>query len=186
MHTQPCVLAAVDLDHQALEVIAQAGRLAALCQGHLVVVHVVDDTGAEAPDKPFPERRGDLRQAMARHARASLVGMISHLDLPNAWVEVRVEFGAVAPTLAKIAADLQPRYCLVGPSRLGPLSPSAGLAAAIKGRSDCELLRLSGRRGGNHSGLISRVSHWLAGDLIGRKGQTGQGQQGVDRRTVCC
>jgi hypothetical protein len=166
MPTQPIILSAVDLDGHATDVIAQGARLAALCQGHLVVVHVVDYPGGYESDNPFPQRPGDVLDAMVRHARASLVGMVNHLDLPTEWVQIRVETGSVTQTLADIAGALQPRYCLVGPARLGPLSPSAGLAAAIKGRSDCELLAVPAKPGGDEDkGLLPRLRHWLARDL---------------------
>ncbi len=165
MPTRPSILAAVDLDRHAVPVIAQAARLAALCQGHLVVVHVVDDAGGYGPELHFTQRPGDIQSAMARHARASLVGMVSHLDLPNDWTEIRVETGPFTRTLADLVAALQPRYCLVGPAHLGPLSPSAGLAAAIAGRSDCELLTAGSRGAGEGLRPLARVRHWLGRDL---------------------
>lgn len=170
MSTQPIILAAVDLDRHAPAVIEQAARLAALSQAHLVLAHVVDDAPGYASDQPFPQRPGDLRAAMERHARASLVGMVNHLDLPNAWVEVRVETGSVTPTLAALVAELQPRYCLMGPARLGPLSPSAGLAAAIGGRSRCELMTIQVKPGGEGAGL----GHWLRHCITGHVGVTGR------------
>jgi K+-sensing histidine kinase KdpD len=42
--SNPIILAAVDIDARATAVIAHAARLAALCQGRLVVIHVVDYT----------------------------------------------------------------------------------------------------------------------------------------------
>jgi hypothetical protein len=161
MTTQPIILAAVDLDRHAPAVIEQAARLAALSQAHLVVTHVVDDAPGYGSDQPFPQRPGDLRAAMARHARAWLVGMINHLDLPNHSVEIRVETGSPIPTLADLVVELQPRYCLLGPARLGPLSPSAGLAAAIGGRSHCALLSATTRAGADGDGLLRRVQRWL-------------------------
>lgn len=163
MPTQPLILAAVDLDRHATHVISQASRLAALCQGHLVLVHVIDDAGLFMPDQPFPQRPGDARDAMARHARASLVGMVSHLDLPSDWVEIRVEVGPLTQTLAGIASAIQPRYCLLGSARLGPLSPSAGLVAALGTRSDCELLTVPMRHRADDAGIIPRMRHWLGG-----------------------
>lgn len=161
MTTQPIILAAVDLDRRAATVIEQAARLAALCQARLVVAHVVDDAAGYETDHPFPQRPGDLRDSMTRYARAWLVGMINHLDLPNGWVEIRVETGPVTPTLADLVVALQPRYCLMGPARLGPLSPSAGLAAAIGGRSDCELMSAATRASTAVHGLRRRLHRWL-------------------------
>jgi hypothetical protein len=163
MPTQPSILAAVDLDRHATHVISQASRLAALCQGHLVVAHVVDDADLFMPDLPFPQRPGDAREAMARHARASLVGMVSHLDLPNDWVEIRVEVGPITQTLADVATAIQPRYCLLGPARLGPLSPTTGLVAAIGPRGDCEVLRVPTRPGSGGAGMLPRMRDWLGG-----------------------
>jgi hypothetical protein len=124
---------------------------------------VVDDADLFMPDQPFSQRPGDAREAMVRHARASLVGMVSHLDLPNDWVEIRVEVGPIAQTLADIATAIQPRYCLLGPARLGPMSPSAGLVAAIGPRSDCELLTVPMRQRADDTGIIPRMRHWLGG-----------------------
>lgn len=176
MPAQTTILAAVDLDRHARRVISQAARLALQCQGHLVVAHVVRETANHESDLPFPQRPGDLCQAMVRHARACLVGMVNHLDLPDTWVEIRVESGALIQSLAKIATELRPRYCLIAPARLGPLSPSAGLAAVIEGLSGCTLLRISGGEGDTGGGLPHRVRHWLAGVLQTPGLQAGQGQ----------
>lgn len=178
MPTQPSILAAVDLDRHATHVISQASRLAALCHGHLVVAHVVDDADLFVPDQPFLQRPADARDAMARHARASLVGMVSHLDLPNAWVEIRVEVGSITRTLADIATAIQPRYCLLGPARHGPLSPSAGLVAAIGPRGDCELLTVPMRQRADDAGIIPRTRHWRAPGYLKRsKGLLGSFEQ---------
>ncbi|MGE5153031.1 MAG: universal stress protein [Bdellovibrio bacteriovorus] len=170
MTTQPIILAAVDLDRRAAAVIEQAARLAALCQARLAVAHVVDDAAGYEADHTFPQRPGDLRESMTRYARAWLVGMINHLDLPNGWVEVLVETGPVTATLAALVVELQPRYCLMGPARLGPLSPSAGLAAAIGGRSRCELMTIQAKPGGEGVGL----GRWLRQWITGHAGVTGR------------
>jgi hypothetical protein len=165
MPNQPIIIAAVDLDRRAVPVIAHAARLAALCQGHLALVHVVDYAGGYESDHPYPQRPGGVLDEMVRHARASLVGMVSHLELPTDWVEIRVETGPVCDTLADVAGALKPRYCVVGQSRLGPLSPTAGLAAALKTRSDCEVLAVPATGEGVHHGMLARAMHWLEGDL---------------------
>jgi nucleotide-binding universal stress UspA family protein len=165
MPTQPIILAAVDLDRRAPGIIAHAARLAALCQGHLALVHVVDYAGGYESDHPFPQRPGGVLDDMVRHARASLVGMVSHLELPNDWVEIRVETGPVCEILADLAGALKPRYCVTGQSRFGPLSPRAGLAAALKTRSDCEVLAVPGTEEGVRHGMLARMRHWVAGDL---------------------
>jgi hypothetical protein len=91
--------------------------------------------------------------------------MVSHLDLPNDWAEILVETGPVVETLAKLAGALKPRYWVVGRSRCGVLSPTAGLAAAVETRSDCEVLAVPGTEEGVHHGMLARVMHRLAGDF---------------------
>lgn len=172
MSTKPNILAAVDLDSHATAVIADAARLAALCQGHLVIAHVLDNAWQVEPDQPFAQRPGVARDAMVRHARASLVGMVSHLDLPTDWIEIRVETGNVTQALSEVAGALQPKYCLVGPARLGPFSPSAGLASALKERSDCEVLRVASKRRRDEEGIGAWVRHQLE-ETLGTP--TGQG-----------
>lgn len=171
MPNHPIIVAAVDFDRRATAVIAHAAPLAALCQGHLMVVHVVDDAAEYESELPFPQRRSQVLDAMVRHARASLVGMVNHLDLPNDWVEIRVETGPVIATLTELAGVLKPRYCVVGQPRLGILSPTAGLAAALAGRSDCDLVAVPGAGGHKLDGMIARVGHWLGGDLGTPSGQ---------------
>jgi nucleotide-binding universal stress UspA family protein len=170
MPNQPIIIAAVDLDRRAVPVIAHAARLAGLCQGYLALVHVVDYAGGYESDHPFPQRPGAVLDDMVRHARASLVGMVSHLELPNDWVEIRVETGPVVETLAGLARALKPRYCVIGQSRLGPLSPTAGLAAALKTRSDCAVLAVPGTGEAVHHGLLTRMRHWVAGDFGAPRG----------------
>jgi hypothetical protein len=156
MTSQPIIIAAVDIDRRAVPVIAHAARLAALCQGHLALVHVVDYAGGYESDHPFAQRPGGVLVDMVRHARASLVGMVSHLELATDWVEIRVETGPVCETLADLASALKPRYCVVGQSRFGPLSAIAGLGTALKARSDCEVLAVPATRGGVHHGMLAR------------------------------
>jgi len=165
MPNQPIIIAAVDLDRRAVPVIAHAARLAALCQGLLTLVHVVDYAGGYEADHAFPQRPGRVLDDMVRHARASLVGMISHLDLPNDWAEIRVETGPVTDALANLAGALKPRYCVVGQARLGPLSPTADLATTLKAKSSCEVLVVPGAGERVSQGLIARVRHWMGGDL---------------------
>jgi nucleotide-binding universal stress UspA family protein len=165
MPNEPIILAAVDLDRRAIPVIDHAARLAALCHGHLTLVHVVDYTGGYESDHPFPQRPGRVLDDMVRHARASLVGMASHLDLPTDWAKFRVETGPVVETLARLADMLKPRYCVVGQSRLGVMSANAGLAAAMKERANCEVLAVPGLGEEQHQGMLARMRQWLGGDL---------------------
>lgn len=159
--SNPIILAAVDLDARATGVIAHAARLAALCQGYLVVVHVVDYPGGYETDHGFPQPPGAVLDDMVRHARASLVGMVRHLDLPVDWVEIQVANGPTPDTLADIAAARHPRYVLIGSPRWGGLSPTAGLGAALKARNGGELLVVPGTNGVLPQGLMARARHWL-------------------------
>jgi nucleotide-binding universal stress UspA family protein len=165
MPDQPIIFAAVDLDRRAVPVLAHAARLAALCQGRLVLVHVVDFVGGFESDLPFPQSPGAVLDDMVRHARASLVGMVSHLDLDPAWVEIRVESGPVIETLAGLAGALKPRYCVIGQSGLGLLSPAAGLAGALKASGHCEILAVPGTGGGLGKEMLARVRRWVGADL---------------------
>ena len=163
MRTQPLIIAAVDLDHCATTIIEQAAHLATLCQGQLTLVHIVDYPGGCEADHPVPVRPGQVLADMTRHARASLVGMIHHLDLPIDAVRVRVETGPLVDTLAGLVAEVQPRYLLIGPRRLGPLSPSAGFASAISPHSACEILVVPAGARPRRRELLSRIRHWFAG-----------------------
>jgi len=165
MSHRPIILAAVDLDRRAVPVIAHAARLAGLCQGHLVLVHVVDFAGGYEADHPFPQRPGPVLDDMVRHARASLVGMVSHLDLPNDWAEIRVETGPLVDTLGRLAAALRPSYCVVGQPRFGLLSPTGGLAAVLKEQGGCEVLAVPGAGEDRREGMLARMRHWMGGDL---------------------
>ena len=163
MPTKPTIVAAVDLDSRAVSVIAHGARRAELCGGALVVVHVVDYPAGYEADHAVPQRPDQVLEDMRRHARASLIGRVACLDLPKISPEIRVETGPVVQSLARVAAELQPRYVLVGPRRLGPLSPTGGLAAAIRDAGDCELLvvPVDGRRA--TSRLLGRAKRWLTG-----------------------
>jgi len=98
--------------------------------------------------------------------------MVSHLELPNEWVEIRVETGPVVETLARLAGSLKPRYCVVSQSRFGLLSPTAGLAAALKTGSDGEVLAVPAAEQGVRHGMLARVMHRLAGNLGAPTGHT--------------
>ncbi|MFZ0789043.1 MAG: universal stress protein [Chromatiaceae bacterium] len=163
MQIKPTIIAAVDLDSRAPSVIAHGARLAALCGGRLVVVHVVDYPGGYEADHAVPQRPDQVLEDMTRHARASLVGRVACLDLPKISPEIRVETGPVVQSLARVAAELRPRYVLVGPRRLGPLSPTAGLAAATRDAGDCELLVVPDDGHRARSRLLVRAKHWLTG-----------------------
>lgn len=161
MSTEPIIIAAVDLDSRAPSVILHAARLTALCGGRLVVVHVVDYQGVYEADHAVPQRPDKILEDMTRHARASLVGLVSCLDLPDALLEIRVETGPLLAALTRVSAALRPRYVLAGPHRLGPLSPTGGLAAAIRDASDAELLVVPCDGRGALAGMLTRARHWL-------------------------
>jgi nucleotide-binding universal stress UspA family protein len=163
--SNPIILAAVDLDVRASAVIAHAARLAALCQGRLVVVHVVDYTGVYEDDHGFPQPPGAVLTDMVRHARASLLGMVYHLELATDWVEIQVPTGPVVDTLTDLAATRHPRYVLVGSTRWGSLSATAGLPDTLKARNGGELLVVPTVDGVAPQGLMARVRHWLRQDL---------------------
>ncbi len=163
--SSPLFLAAVDLDTRACGVIAHAARLSALCQGRLMVVHVVDYPGGYEPDQPRAQPQGAVLQDMVRHARASLMGMILHLDLPTDWIEIQVRTGPRVQTLAELAGTYHPRYVVIGRPRWGGLSGTAGLEAALEARNGGPVLAVSsGERGALRSGLLDRLRHWLGRD----------------------
>jgi nucleotide-binding universal stress UspA family protein len=171
--SNPIILAAVDLDARASAVIVHAARLAALCQGRLVVVHVVDYAGSYEDDHGFPQPPGAVLADMVRHARASLLGRVYHLELATDWVEIQVPTGPVADTLTELAAARHPRYVLIGSARWGLLSSTAGLADTLKVRNAGQLLVVPGIDGAAPQGLMARVRRRLGQDLAV---QTGPGR----------
>ncbi len=162
MFTQPIILAAVDLDSRAVQVIERAARLTALCHGRLVVAHLVDHRIPMEADLPFSQPQDEVRTDMVRHARASLVGMVNSLDLPSNRSEVRVEPGPVVEGLAALVAQLGPRYCVIGRPRFRPLGATSGLAAALASRGDCELMEVPGTATRDTKHPTGRARRWLA------------------------
>jgi len=171
MFTQSVILAAVDLDSRAIQVIERAARLAALCHRRLVVAHLVDHRVPMEADLPFSQPQDEVRADMVRYARASLVGMINSLDLPNTLTEVRIETGPVIEGIGALVAQLGPRYCVIGRPRLRSLGATAGLAAALNSRGDCELLEVSGAASAGTGKLRTRARDWLTGHLGATLGQ---------------
>jgi hypothetical protein len=141
--SDPLFIAAVDLDTRACGVIAHAAKIAALCQGRLMVVHVVDYPGGYEPDQPSSQPHGAVLRDMVRHARASLMGMILHLDLPTDWIEIQVQTGPTVETLAALAGAYHPRYVLIGRARWGILSCTADLDAALAAGNGGKVLAVS-------------------------------------------
>ena len=158
----PVVLAAVDLDQRATAVIVRAADLAATCQGRLVLIHVVDYQGGYAPDQPFTQRPDQVLEQMARHSRYALLGMVMRLSLPSDWVEILVETGPLAPTLAQRAAALNARYLAVGRARLGPLSPTATLAPMLEARPGCELVVVPDAEDAAWRRMLADTRRWLS------------------------
>lgn len=163
MTNRPSIIAAVDLDGHTSDVVEHAAKVAALSRARLIIVHVVDYQGGFESDHAAVHTPAQLRKAMIDHARASLVGLVHLLDLPVGQVEIIVEPGAVADTLASLAAALHPVYVLVGRSRWGMLGGLAGLEKVLKSRAGCDLLVVPAS-GSTGSGLVTkRLRSWLAG-----------------------
>jgi K+-sensing histidine kinase KdpD len=164
MPTHPAIVAAVDLNSRASAIIRHGAKLAALCQGELLVVHIVDyQSGFESDHAPFQSPRQVVAD-MVRHARASLVGMVHHLELPTSHVGIRVESGPATDTLAELAAALHPRYLVVGQSRWGLLSPTQALTKAVAAQPGCELVIVPSTAEGSGRRLMGRVRDWVAGE----------------------
>lgn len=120
------LIAAVDLNHRAEGIVRRAARLAALCHGRLILLHVVEfEAGYESDYVPLlsPDQvRGD----MERQARAWLLGLVCHLNLTG--VEIVVRSGRLNDVVTELALERQARYILTGSSTWGFFSQLGGLA----------------------------------------------------------
>lgn len=120
------LIAAVDLNHRAEGIVRRAARLAALCHGRLILLHVVEfDAGYESDYVPLltPDQvRGD----MERQARAWLLGLACHLNLTG--VEIIVRSGRLHDVVTDLALERQARYILTGSPRWGVFSRLGSLA----------------------------------------------------------
>ncbi len=120
------LIAAVDLNHRAEGIVRRAARLAALCHGRLILLHVVEfEAGYESDYVPLltPNQvRGD----MERQARAWLLGLVCHLNLTG--VEIVVRSGRLNDVVTELALERQARYILTGSSKWGFFSQLGGLA----------------------------------------------------------
>jgi nucleotide-binding universal stress UspA family protein len=160
--SSPCVVAAVDLNARAEGVVRRAAKLAAMCQGALVIAHVVDHRAGYESDQVPLVPQSEVRAQMVRYARAWLVGLACHIDPAVGDVEIVVEVGRPRERLAALAKARHARYLLVGRSRWGLLSPVAGLVKALSGVGGCDVLAvgdlgpLAGQR------LSERLEHWLS------------------------
>jgi len=139
MPTRPTIIAAVDLDGAAVGIVRRAARLAARCAGQLVIFHAVDHRpGYECDHVPLIAA-ADIEGQMVRYAHAWLIGLLNHLDLPNA--AIAVEPGRPVEALCELAVSLQPLYTVVGRSRWRLFSPFSGLSRALERNGcDCDLL----------------------------------------------
>lgn len=139
MSNHPTILAAVDLDDDAIGIVRRAARLADRCDGLLVIAHIVDHrTGYECdqiPLVPAPDVEGD----MVRYAHAWLTGLLHSLDVADATITVTP--GSPLDTVCALAAERRPLYVVVGRSRWGLFSPFSDLAEALeRAGCDCDLL----------------------------------------------
>lgn len=138
--TLPTIVSAVDLDAQASGIIRYGAKLAAFSRGELLVVHVVDYQSDFASDLVLVQSSRQGVFDMMRHARASLIGLVHHLELPTSRVGIRVESGPTISTLVELVSTLHPRFFLVGQSRWGLLSTTQALTEAVAAQSGCELV----------------------------------------------
>lgn len=146
MSHSPVVIAAIDLDSRAEGIIRQAARNAAAGGMHLLVAHVVDHLGLFESDHIPVYNRAELKASLERYARAWVLGLLHHLDLPS--VEVVVRTGNPRQEIATLAEERGARTVVAGKSWVGPFGALAGLAADKRIRAlGCEVLTV-GRTAG--------------------------------------
>lgn len=162
MSQRPCIIAAVDLDSLASEVIEHGAKLAAVSGADLIVAHAVEYEGGYESDHIPSHTPAQVRNHMRRYARASLVGLVHHLGLPVSRIEVRVESGSVADALLALATELHPSHLLVGRSRWSLLSPISGLASTLKAQTGCDLLVVPKGTKFRKRTVSRRGHHWLS------------------------
>jgi nucleotide-binding universal stress UspA family protein len=146
------VLAPVDLDRKAEDIMRCAARLARLSQAKLVVVHVVDDYSAESGYAPFTRPR-EVREAMARAAHAWLVGLLHHLGIQGA--DIVVTQGGLWEAIVSLAEDRRAGYVVTGQSKWGLLGKLSGLhdeprIAAL----DCDVIGADARTHLTREGIL--------------------------------
>lgn len=147
------VIAPVDLDRKAEDIVRCALRLARLHQAGLIVTHVVDDYSAESSYAPFAAP-GEVREGMAREARGWLTGLLHHLGIQGA--EIVVAAGQLRETVASLAAQRRACCIVTGQSKWGALGNLAGLHkdARIAGL-DCDVVAAdAGTRLGREVALL--------------------------------
>jgi nucleotide-binding universal stress UspA family protein len=139
MPKRPAIIAAVDLDGAAVGIVRRAARLAARCDGELLIFHAVDHRPGHECDQVPLIPAAEVEAEMVRYAHAWLIGLLHHLDLPAAAIAVKP--GRPVDTLCELAATLHPLYVVVGRSRWGLLSPFSDLPKVLKRTGcDCDLL----------------------------------------------
>lgn len=162
MSSHPTIIAAVDLNGDALGIVRRAAKLAARCHGRLVITHVVDHRpGYESDQVPLVAAR-EVEGQMVRYARAWLRGLAQHLELPRA--EVTISAGSPLDGIVTLAKQLQPQYLVIGRSRWGFLSRLAGLGRALeKTAKGCDLLVVSRSEDPVERTRQRRTGEWLSG-----------------------
>lgn len=146
------VIAPVDLDHKAEDIVRCASRLARLHQADLIVTHVVADCGAESGYAPFSSAR-EAREGMAREARAWLVGLLHHLGIQG--VEIVVTDGSLRESVVALAERRRACCIVTGQSRWGVLGRLAGLQGDARiARLGCDVVAAdAGTRQGRATAL---------------------------------
>lgn len=160
----PCLIAAVDLNGRAEGIIQRAARLARFGNLRLVVTHVVEHhTGLESDHVPFVTP-AQLRAAMARDARAWLVGLLHHLGMPE--TEIVITEGNVAEALAALGAEHRARTIVTGSLKWGAISKLAGLGADPRLRAvRCDVLHVGHDGTGGLGGRLSAIAtRWFGGE----------------------
>ena len=162
MSNRPTIVAAVDLDGDAIGIVRRAAKLAARCDGRLVIAHVVDHRPGYESDQVPVVAASEVEEQMVRYARAWLRGLTYHLELPQA--DVAVSTGRPFASLVELAIQLRPLYVVVGRSRWGFLSRFAGLSRALeKIGSGCDVLVVAHSDDAVDRNLPRRAGEWLSG-----------------------
>jgi nucleotide-binding universal stress UspA family protein len=152
MPLRPAIIAAVDLDGAAVGIVRRAARLASRCDGELAIFHAVDHRPGHESDQVPLIPAAEVEAEMVRYAHAWLIGLLHHLDVPNAVVVVKP--GRPVDTLCELAATLHPLYVVVGRSRWGLFRPFSDLSGALERRGcDCDLLVIAPGDESTNTGL---------------------------------
>jgi nucleotide-binding universal stress UspA family protein len=119
MSRQDSIVAAVDLDARAEGIVHHAARLASLTRAHLILLHVVSppDPGTIAGGEALSQHADRVGFASDRQARAWLMGMACHLELPR--FEILVCRGPLRPRILDVIREHHPRCLIAGPGLWG-------------------------------------------------------------------